>query len=63
MQNWKRTLSLLEANRESGVGQHTIRAAIANGKLRAIKIGSRRIRIRPEALEQWLKNLEQGNAT
>ena len=53
------TLSLLEVNRQTGIGQHTIRAAVHDGSLAAIKIGKRKIRIRPESLELWLINLEQ----
>jgi excisionase family DNA binding protein len=58
----KSTFSLLEANKISGIGQHTLRAAVHDGSLAAIRVGHRRIRIRPEALELWLKNLEQGGA-
>ena len=58
-QEVKSTLSLLEANKKSGIGQHTIRAAIASGELAAIKLGQRKIRIRPIALENWLQLLER----
>ena len=56
----KLTLSLLEANHQSGLGQHTLRAAVRDGTLAAIKLGQRRIRIRirPESLNDYLKSLE-----
>lgn len=44
------------------IGERTIRDAVHSGKLPAIKLGQRRIRIRPQALEAWLKDLEQGGA-
>jgi excisionase family DNA binding protein len=54
------TLGVVEASKKIGVGQRTIRTAIDRGELRAIKLGERRIRIRPESLEVWLKSLETG---
>jgi excisionase family DNA binding protein len=54
----KRTLSVLEANKATCIGQTTIRTAIKNGELPAIKLGERRIRILPESLDLWLRNLE-----
>ena len=53
------TFGVVQASRQTGIGQKTIRDAIHAGNLAAIKLGQRRIRIRPEALEQWLKSLEQ----
>ena len=57
-----KTLSVKGANLATGIGEHTIRAAIANDELAAIKLGQRRIRIRPQALERWLHSLEQAGA-
>lgn len=54
------TISVKDANFSSGIGERTIRDAIDRGELKAIKLGKRRIRIRPEALEMWLKTLEAG---
>ena len=54
-----RTVSVFEANKITCIGQATIRKAIDDGKLSAIRIGERRIRIRPESLERWVKSLEQ----
>ena len=56
----KATLSLIEVNEISGIGQHTLRKAVHDGSLPAIKIGKRKIRILPASLELWLKMLEQG---
>jgi excisionase family DNA binding protein len=55
------TLSVKEAGTHTGIGQHTIRNAVADGSLTAIKLGKRRIRIRPSALEAWLTTLERVN--
>ena len=52
------TISIKDANRSSGIGERTIRVAIDRGELKAIRLGQRRIRIRPEALDAWLKSLE-----
>ncbi len=63
MQNeTKRTLSVLEANKITSIGQATIRKAIDDGGLAAIRLGQRRILILPESLELWLKSLEMGGA-
>lgn len=56
------TYSVKDAMRESQIGERTIRNAIERGELPAIKLGQRRIRIRPESLEVWLKSLETGGA-
>jgi excisionase family DNA binding protein len=56
------TLSVKDAMRQTQIGERTIRDAIDAGKLAAIRLGERRIRIRPESLEQWLKSLETGGA-
>ncbi len=52
------TLGVVEASKKIGVGQRTIREAIDRGELKAIRLGQRRIRIRPESLDIWLKSLE-----
>ena len=52
------TLGVVEASKKIGVGQRTIRDAIDNGALKAIRLGVRRIRIRPDALDAWLRSLE-----
>jgi excisionase family DNA binding protein len=52
------TLSVKDATRETKIGERTIRAAIDAGELKAIRLGEKRIRIRPESLEAWLKSLE-----
>ncbi len=56
------TLSVKDCNRKTQIGERTIRDAVASGALAAIKLGQRRIRIRPEALEAWLKALETGSS-
>ncbi len=56
------TLSVKECIQMTQIGERTIRDAVHSGKLPAIKLGQRRIRIRPQALEAWLKDLEQGGA-
>jgi excisionase family DNA binding protein len=52
------TLSVRDAMNQTQIGERTIRNAIDAGDLAAIKLGERRIRIRPESLEAWLKSLE-----
>ena len=42
----------------SGAGKDLIYNEINNGNLKSAKVGRRRI-IRPEAAEQWLKDLEE----
>ena len=42
----------------SGAGKDLIYNEINNGNLKSAKVGRRRI-IRPEAAEQWLKDLEK----
>lgn len=54
------TLSVKDAMHQTQIGERTIRNAIDTGDLAAIKLGERRIRIRPESLEAWLKSLETG---
>ena len=55
------TISVKDATRETQIGERTIRAAINAGELKAIRLGEKRIRIRPESLADWLKSLEQGS--
>ncbi len=57
-----RVLTLLEANARSRVGQHTLRKAVRDGDLAAIRLGKRRILIRVESLDAYLVTLE-GKAT
>jgi excisionase family DNA binding protein len=52
------TLSPADANKNTGIGLRTIYDAIHAGELPAVRLGERRIRIRPESLEAWLKSLE-----
>jgi excisionase family DNA binding protein len=52
------TYSPAEANKETGIGLRTIYTAIHAGELPAIKLGEKRIRIRPDALAEWMKGLE-----
>ena len=54
------TLSVKDVNRETEIGERTIRAAIDAGQLKAIRLGEKRIRIRPDAVSEWLVSLEQG---
>jgi excisionase family DNA binding protein len=60
MQTIISTLSVKDAMHQTQIGERTIRDAIDAGKLAAIRLGERRIRIRPESLEQWRKSLETG---
>ena len=53
------TLSIKEASEFARIGEKTIRSAVKSGKLPAIKLGVRRIRLREEAILAWLKALEQ----
>jgi excisionase family DNA binding protein len=62
MQTIISTLSVKDAMHQTQIGERTIRNAIDAGDLAAIKLGERRIRIRPESLEQWLKFLETGGS-
>lgn len=52
------TYTVKRAVRFSGIGEHTLREAIADGSLPAIRIG-RRLLLRRETLEAWLEELEQ----
>jgi excisionase family DNA binding protein len=54
------TYSPADANKRSGIGLRTIYNAIHSGALPAIRLGEKRIRIRPESFETWLKSLETG---
>jgi excisionase family DNA binding protein len=54
------TYSVKEAVKKTKIGEETFRKAIAAKELPVIRLGVRRIRIRPEALQVWLKSLEQG---
>jgi excisionase family DNA binding protein len=60
MQTIISTLSIKDAMRQTQIGERTIRNAIHANELAAIRLGERRIRIRPESLESWLKSLETG---
>ena len=48
-----------EAARLAGVGRTTLYAALANGDLTSIKIGTRRL-IRVDAVREWLARNETG---
>ena len=54
------TLSVKDVNQQTAIGERTIRAAIDAGQLKAIRLGEKRIRVRPDAVADWLKSLEQG---
>ena len=56
----KSTVSIVEASKVSGLGQHFIRTAVKKGSLPAIIVGACNARIRPEAFENWLKDIEKG---
>jgi excisionase family DNA binding protein len=58
MQTIISTLSIKDAMRQTQIGERTIRNAVDLGDLKAIRLGQRRIRIRPESLESWLRSLE-----
>ena len=45
-----------------GVTERTIRSWIAAGKLKAIKLGGRTLRVRAAEAEAFLKRAEQGRA-
>jgi excisionase family DNA binding protein len=49
----RRALSVVEAAETCGVSRATLYRLIANGKLRTLKIGARRL-VRPEAIEELL---------
>lgn len=53
-------VSPAEAARLAGVGRTTLYAALSAGELKSFKFGRRRL-IRIEALEAWLKQLEEAN--
>jgi excisionase family DNA binding protein len=46
-------LSIIEAARSAGLGRSTVCNAIADGKLRTLKVGNRRL-VRPADLGAWL---------
>ena len=54
------TFTPKDANKKTGIGIRTIYNAIHSGELKAIRLGEKRIRIRPESLEAWLKSIETG---
>lgn len=47
-------LSVIEASRSASLGRSTLYQAIAEGRLRTLKIGNRRL-IRPCDLSAWLE--------
>jgi excisionase family DNA binding protein len=53
----RRALSVLEAARSTGLSRSSIFRAIANGQLKTLKVGSRRL-IRPDAIEAFLEAAE-----
>jgi excisionase family DNA binding protein len=58
----RRALSVLETARSTGLSRSSIFRAIADGRLKTLKVGSRRL-IRPEAIEALLKAAEaEGSA-
>ena len=53
----RRALSVLETARSTGLSRSSIFRAIADGRLKTLKVGNRRL-IRPEAIEAFLKAAE-----
>jgi excisionase family DNA binding protein len=60
LENRRLALSPGEAAKAAGVGRTTIYVALGSGELKSFKLGSRRI-IRLDALEDWLKRLEDSH--
>ena len=56
------TYTANELARLWGVTERTVRSWIAAGKLKAIKLGGRTLRVRAAEAEAFLKRAEQGRA-
>ena len=53
----RRALSVLEAAQSTSLSRSSIFRAIADGRLKTLKIGNRRL-IRPEAIDEFLEAAE-----
>lgn len=54
-------LSVAQAARSCGLSERTLRTYIATGHLRVARVG-RRVLVRPERLDEFLRSLESGGS-
>lgn len=54
----KKLLSIKEAQLQTGLSHVTLYNEINAGRLKSLKVGRRRL-IRPQALQDWIKEREQ----